>query len=75
MKRTLLMTTLVSFLVLETKAQVTNTATNQAGDTSRIERAKKKYQELFGQQIMASKTDPELMDILQKLIFVQHTAS
>src|SRR5690606_33394109 len=29
----------------------------------------KKYQELFGEQILASKTDPELMDILQRLIF------
>jgi len=70
MKRTLLMTTLVSFLVLETKGQVTDRQINQtSGDTSRIERAKKKYQELFGQQILASKTDPELMNILQPLIF------
>jgi 4-carboxymuconolactone decarboxylase len=70
MKRILLMITLVSFLVLQTKAQVTNTQTNHTtGDTSRIERAKKKYQELFGQQILASKTDPELMRILEPLIF------
>ena len=70
MKHILLMITLVSFLVLETRAQVTNKQTNQtASDTSRIERAKKKYQELFGQQILASKTDPELMNILQPLIF------
>lgn len=35
----------------------------------RIERAKKKYEELFGQPIAASKTDPELMTILQRFIF------
>jgi 4-carboxymuconolactone decarboxylase len=70
MKRIPLIITLVSFLVLETRGQVTNRQTNQPpGDTSRIERAKKKYQELFGQQMLASKTDPELMNILQPLIF------
>lgn len=36
---------------------------------SRIEKAEQKYKELFGQQILASKTDPELMNILQRLIF------
>lgn len=38
-------------------------------DTSRIERAQKKYEELFMQKITASKTDPELMDILQSFLF------
>lgn len=52
------------------KAQVSDKQTNQnLSDTSRIERANKKYQALFGQQIMASKTDPELMNILQRFIF------
>jgi 4-carboxymuconolactone decarboxylase len=70
MKRIHLMMTLVSFLVVQTNAQVTNGQMNQtAGDTSRIERAKKKYQELFGEPIRASTTDPELMNILQPLIF------
>ncbi len=35
----------------------------------RKERTEKKYQELFGAQIMASKTDPEPMNILQRFIF------
>lgn len=38
-------------------------------DTNRVERTEKKYQELFHQQIMASKTDPELLTILQRFIF------
>ena len=36
---------------------------------NRIDRTKQKYQELFGQQILASKTDPELLNILQRFIF------
>ena len=36
---------------------------------NRKEKAEKKYQELFGTQITASKTDPELMNILQRFIF------
>lgn len=36
---------------------------------NRIERAQKKYEELFGQPITANKTDPELMTILQRFIF------
>ena len=70
MKRILLMITLISIFIWEMKAQPRDQQTNQtSGDTSRIERAKKKYQELFGQQMQASKTDPELMNILQPLIF------
>jgi len=42
---------------------------NTSSDTSRITRAQKKYKELFMQEITASKTDPELMDILQRFIF------
>jgi 4-carboxymuconolactone decarboxylase len=38
-------------------------------DSSRIERAGKKYKQLFAQDITASKTDPELMNILQRFIF------
>ena len=38
-------------------------------DTSRIERAQKKYEQLFGQPITPSQTDPELMTILQRFIF------
>jgi 4-carboxymuconolactone decarboxylase len=47
-----------------------NQKSNQAiGDTGRIERAAQKYKELFGQEITPSKTDPELMTILQRFIF------
>lgn len=38
-------------------------------DMNRTELAKKKYRELFAAEITASKTDPELMNILQRLIF------
>lgn len=38
-------------------------------NTNRIERTHKKYEELFGQPITVSKTDPELMTILQRFIF------
>ena len=61
---------IISFSLLETNAQVMNKQTSQnPGDTGRVERAKKKYQELFAEQIMESKTDPELMNILQRFIF------
>ena len=40
-----------------------------APDTGRIERTHKKYEQLFAQQIIESKTDPELMNILQRFIF------
>lgn len=70
MKRFLLTITVVTVSILQTKGQVSNKQTNQkSGDTSRKERAKTKYLELFGQQILESKTDPELMNILQRLIF------
>lgn len=70
MKRFLLTITVVTLSILQTMGQVSNKQPNQnSGDTSRIERAKKKHQELFGQQILESKTDPELMNILQRLIF------
>ena len=50
--------------------QVTGRQPDQSTtDTGRIERAKKKYQELFARQIMESKTDPELMNILHRFIF------
>lgn len=70
MKGFLLTITVVTLSILQTIGQVSNKQPNQnSGDTSRKERAKKKYQELFGQQILESKTDPELMNILQRLIF------
>jgi 4-carboxymuconolactone decarboxylase len=36
---------------------------------NRIDRTKQKYQELFGPQTVANSSDPELMNILQRLIF------
>ena len=44
-------------------------STRNVADTNRLEKAKKKYQELFGQQMLANTTDPELLEISQKLIF------
>lgn len=38
-------------------------------ESSRTERAAKKYKELFAQDITASKTDPELLTMLQSVIF------
>src|SRR5688500_17848626 len=70
MKHILLIITLLAFPLLEVRAQVTDKPSKKsAGDPNRIERAEKKYAELFGQEISASKTDPELMNILQRLIF------
>jgi len=71
MKPILLAITIVSF-ALEIKAQVINKQANQSTfDTNRVERTKKKYQELFGVQPVTSPSDPELMNILQRLIFGQ----
>jgi len=70
MKRFLLTITVFTLPILQTIGQVSKKQPNQnSGDTSRRERANKKYLELFGQQIPESKTDPELMNILQRLIF------
>jgi 4-carboxymuconolactone decarboxylase len=51
-------------------AQVrSNQETGNSAPMNRIDRAKHKYQELFGPQTVATSSDPELMDILQRLIF------
>jgi 4-carboxymuconolactone decarboxylase len=66
----MLIGTITIFFCLEAGAQVSTKRSKQSSpDTNRIARAEKKYQELFGEQILASKTDPELMNILQRLIF------
>ena len=55
---------------MDTKAQIVNKQANQnSGDTTRIERANKKYQELFDAPAVLSATDPELMSMLQRFIF------
>jgi 4-carboxymuconolactone decarboxylase len=70
MKHFLLSIIITTFSLLQAKAQVPGKQGNQnATDSSRIERAGKKYQQLFAQEIIESKTDPELMNILQRLIF------
>ena len=70
MNRKLLLIIITVFSFFEAGAQVSKKpAKQESPDTNRIERAEKKYQELFGQEILESKTDPELMNILQRLIF------
>jgi 4-carboxymuconolactone decarboxylase len=70
MKRTLLTSTIATFSVFGVMAQVPNKQSNQnPSDMNRIERAKKKSQELFGAQSVTNTSDPELMSILQGLIF------
>lgn len=56
---------IVVFTATGVCAQVTKTLS----DTGRTERAKKKYEELFGAQTVLRSSDPELMNILQRLIF------
>lgn len=46
-----------------------NQETGNSARMNRIDRAKQKYQELFGPQTVATSSDPELMDILQRFIF------
>jgi 4-carboxymuconolactone decarboxylase len=70
MKNILLSITFLTFSLLNVIAQVPEKQTKQkTSDMTRIERAKKKYQELFGPQTATNASDPELMSILQKLIF------
>lgn len=75
MKQVLLPLTLTLLLSGYVLGQKSNQPTPKtAMDTNRvtpdrIERAQKKYEELFGQPITVSKTDPELMTILQRFIF------
>jgi 4-carboxymuconolactone decarboxylase len=70
MNRMLLTLTFVSLFLLKAVGQVaTKPTSNSAMNSDRIEKAQKKYKDLFAQDIMASKTDPELMNILQRFIF------
>lgn len=63
------LTLILGTCLLPVMGQVSKKTSKSLTESNRIARAEKKYQELFGQQIMASKTDPELMNILQRLIF------
>ena len=70
MKRLLLTITILTFAILKVIAQEPNKQSAQEpSDMNRTERAEKKYEELFAAEITASKTDPELMNILQRFIF------
>src|SRR5215510_7297403 len=70
MKHILLTISVITFCLFKVMPQEVNKHSTQgSADTSRMEKAKKKYEELFGQEIMPGKTDPELMNILQRFIF------
>jgi 4-carboxymuconolactone decarboxylase len=70
MKRTFFAIALLSLTVSQALAQApTNQKSGNTESMNRIERAKQKYQQLFGPQTVANASDPELMDILQRLIF------
>ena len=70
MKHIFLAVAVVVFFIIEVDAQVPNKLTNKSdGDSGRVERAQKKYRELFGAPAVMSATDPELMSILQRFIF------
>ncbi|MCM3903359.1 MAG: carboxymuconolactone decarboxylase family protein, partial [Pyrinomonadaceae bacterium] len=70
MKRIFIAIALLSLAVWQVLAQVP--ANQKRGDSdsmNKIDRAKQKYQELFGPQTVANSSDPELMNILQRFIF------
>lgn len=67
MKYILFALAIIVFCISSPKAQVSNQSETPA--MNRIEKAAKKYKELFGQEIRVSQTDPELMTILQRFIF------
>jgi 4-carboxymuconolactone decarboxylase len=67
MRQILLTFMLIASSLIGIKAQVNNQS--KKPNINRIEKAEKKYKELFRQDIQASKTDPELMTILQRFIF------
>ena len=66
MRQILLTLILIASSLSGLKAQVNQSKTP---GMNRIEKAEKKYKELFRQDIQPSKTDPELMTILQRFIF------
>lgn len=70
MRKHLLSIIIFTMFLLNAKAQDTikQLKKNSFG-MNRIERTEKTYKELFGQDITASKTDPELFNILQRFIF------
>ena len=70
MKKILAIVLLSALLATGSSAQVkVKQSGNKISDTSRVERANKKYTELFGPQTAATSSDPELMTMLRRLIF------
>ena len=70
MNRILITLFIVAMPMLKVAGQISKQSNNKSmTDTSRVERAKKKYQELFGPQTVENSSDPELMTILQRFIF------
>ena len=69
MKHLLLTVAITTISSWQLVAQQPVKNSNRLDSTGRIERAEKKYQQLFAEQIIESKTDPELMGILQRFIF------
>lgn len=67
MNRQLVM--LVMLVLMPVTPEVAYGQNNNHDDMNRTELARKKYNELFASEITESKTDPELYNILQKLIF------
>lgn len=70
MKHILFMCTILALTLSPVLAQTPESTQNKKTmESSRTERAARKYKELFAQDITASKTDPELLTILQSVIF------
>lgn len=70
MKHLLLTIAVVTFSLLQSMAQNPIKQSNKKDSMNRVERAKQKYEELFQQILSVSNSDdPELMTILQRLIF------
>jgi 4-carboxymuconolactone decarboxylase len=71
MNRILLTIIITFFFLFAVRAQVSEKPSDRKSpDTNRVERAEKKYQELFGAKPdLSESNDPELMRMLQRLIF------
>ncbi|SKB46860.1 carboxymuconolactone decarboxylase family protein [Dyadobacter psychrophilus] len=70
MKHIIFMCTFLALSLSPVVAQTpASTQNKKTMENSRTQRAAKKYKELFAQDITASKTDPELLTILQSVIF------
>lgn len=57
------------FIIAFCASSILEATAQSTVDTSRLERARIKYQQLFGAQSVMESPDPELMTMLQRLIF------